>query len=143
MPRSTTKTFLRRLCVPCGFIVSPTTPRRMITTQKGDYLYVCERKNEWARGHSFLTAKYSYAYVHKASLSEIVIVLHRTTKTFPRRNISVPLANNVVYWFILRKSSILNFENPLFIIKNETQEYIKIRWVFKISPKSRFGVVVF
>ena len=64
------KIFPGRLCVPCGFIVSLTTLRRMISTQKGNCLYVCERKEDGVRRHSLLTAKYSYAYVHTPSLSE-------------------------------------------------------------------------
>ena len=96
VPPSTIKAFPRRLCGPCGIIVSPTTLRRMISTQKGDCMYVlCGRKEEGARGNSFLSAKYSYAYVHTASL-KIVVLLPRTTKTFPRRNISATLAINFV-----------------------------------------------
>ena len=64
-------TFPRRLCVPCGIIVSPTTLGRMTSTQKGDCMYVlCGRKEEGARVNSFLSAKYLYAYVHTASLSK-------------------------------------------------------------------------
>ena len=46
---STTKIFSRRLCVPCGFIVPPTTLKRTIYTQKGTACtYVKGRKS--ARG---------------------------------------------------------------------------------------------
>ena len=72
VPPTTTKTFPGVLCVPCGIIVSQTTLRHMISTQKGDcMLYVlCGIKEEGARGNSFLSAKYSCAYVHTASRSE-------------------------------------------------------------------------
>ena len=58
------------LCVPCGFV----SPRllagaRFLLKTATACTYVCERK-QCARGHSFLTAKYSYAYVHTPSLSE-------------------------------------------------------------------------
>ena len=71
VPPTTTKTLSRRLCVPCGIIVSPTTLTRIICTQRGDCMYVlCGRKEKGARGNSFVSANYSYAYVHTASLSK-------------------------------------------------------------------------
>ena len=47
------------------------TLTRMICTPKGDCMYVlCGRKEKGARGNIFVSAKYSYAYVHMASLSK-------------------------------------------------------------------------
>ena len=71
VPPTTTKIFSRRLCIPCGIIVSPTTLRRMTSTQTGDCMYVhITWKGNSARGNSFVSANYSYAYVHTASLSK-------------------------------------------------------------------------
>ena len=49
VPPSTTKIFPRRLCVPCGFIVSPTTLRCMTSTQKGVCMYVLHYVDERKR----------------------------------------------------------------------------------------------
>ena len=58
------------LCVPCCF-VSPrlVAGARFLLKTATACTYVCERK-QCARGHSCLTAKYSYVYVHTPSLSE-------------------------------------------------------------------------
>ena len=112
---TTTKIFPRRLCVPCGLIVSPTTLRRITSTQKGDCMYVlCGRKEDGARGNSFLSAKYSYAYVHTASLSKTRSVAPQNHQTISEAKHFSNSCEQFRVLFILKKTSILNFENPLF-----------------------------
>ena len=74
-----------------------------------------KRKEEGARGHIFLTAKYSYAYVHIRHLSE-----NRSGHPQYYQNISeakyIGTSREQFHvLFILKKSFILNFENPLLI----------------------------
>ena len=75
------------LCVPCGFV----SPRllagaRFLLKTASACTYVCERK-QCARGHSFLTAKYSYAYAHTPSLSENRNRGSQNNKIFLRWNV--------------------------------------------------------
>ena len=100
----------KAVCVPCGFIVSPTTLRRMISTQKGECMYVlCERKKEGARGHNVLTAKYSHTHTCIRHLSE-----NRSGHPQYHQNISeakyfgTSSREKFHVLFILKKSSILN-----------------------------------
>ena len=75
------------------------------------------RKKSARGGTVFLLRSiHTHTCIRRLSLKTVMVLL-RTTKTFPRQNISVPLANKFVRWFILKKSSILSFENPLLIVR--------------------------
>ena len=64
---------------------------------------------------------YSYAYVHTANIE---MMLPRTTKIFTPWNVWTPPSNNFVCLFILNQCSILNFENPLFLVFNSMLTYL-------------------
>ena len=63
--------------------------------------------------NSFLSAKYSYAYVHTASLSSNRSVAPQNHQNISEAKYFGNPREQFRVLFILKKSSILNFENPL------------------------------
>ena len=87
---------------------------------KGDCMYVlCWRKEEGARGNSVLSANYSIRIRAYGLYLKIVALLPRTTKTFPRRNISVTLANNFVCCSSSKKIHRQFWKSPVFTVKGK------------------------
>ena len=83
---------------------------------------LCERKEVGARVNSFLSAKYSYAYVHTASLSSNRSVAPQNHQNVSKAKYFGNSREQFRVLFILEKKSILNFENPLFE-----------QWIFEIE----------
>ena len=97
-------------------------------------------RREWPRGNAFWPRSfhtYTYAYVHTANIE---MTLPRTTKIFSPWNVSVPPSNNFMWMSILKKSSILNFENPLFLMALESSKYATINTLlnWRKSTESKY-----
>ena len=83
-------------------------------------MYVlCGRKGKGARGNSFVSANYSYAYVHTASLSKNRSVAPQSHQNIFRGEIFQQLSQTISCVVHPKRKSILNFENPLFLFPSD------------------------